>query len=202
MANENTRQSFVVKHINSNQLVNDAPKLPTAEQIEYGEIAINYAKGHETISIKNNQNEIVPLYISEVGKVGKDYQKTTYPEPFNTKVSESKIAANDLYDTAFKKVEGVLSTLVEEVLIDENVTAEGVAALGKAAGIINENGKIAYIKKENPKFIGAADNVSEAVDMLDEKVNDIITFVIKNKIQAAFDTFVAANPGLNNITVV
>ena len=38
---------------------NDQPKLPTSSQIEYGEIAINYAKDHETMSIKNGNNEIV-----------------------------------------------------------------------------------------------------------------------------------------------
>ena len=35
------------------------PKLPTPDQIVYGEIAINYAKDVETISIKNNSDEIV-----------------------------------------------------------------------------------------------------------------------------------------------
>ena len=47
-----------VLHKRSNQLVEDAPKLPTSEQLEYGEIAINYASGKETISIKNANNEI------------------------------------------------------------------------------------------------------------------------------------------------
>ena len=35
------------------------PKLPTPDQIVYGEIAINYAKDVETMSIKNNSDEIV-----------------------------------------------------------------------------------------------------------------------------------------------
>ena len=35
------------------------PKLPTPDQIVYGEIAINYAKDVETISLKNNSDEIV-----------------------------------------------------------------------------------------------------------------------------------------------
>ena len=48
-----------VLHKRSNQLVEDAPKLPTPEQLEYGEIAINYASEKETISIKNANNEIV-----------------------------------------------------------------------------------------------------------------------------------------------
>jgi hypothetical protein len=41
------------------QGVNSTPKLPTPEQIEIGEIAINFAKGHETLSIKNASGEVV-----------------------------------------------------------------------------------------------------------------------------------------------
>ena len=48
-----------LQHVRSNVVINDQPKLPTSEQIEYGEIAINYAKDHETMSIKNGNNEIV-----------------------------------------------------------------------------------------------------------------------------------------------
>ena len=47
------------------QVVNNGPKLPTSEQLEYGELAINYADGHETLAIKNNQNEIVPFSSDE-----------------------------------------------------------------------------------------------------------------------------------------
>lgn len=35
------------------------PKLPTAEQLAYGEIAINYAKDYETLSIKNSSGDVV-----------------------------------------------------------------------------------------------------------------------------------------------
>lgn len=45
-------------HKRSSLVVENQPKLPTSEQIEYGEIAVNYAKGHETLSIKNSDNEI------------------------------------------------------------------------------------------------------------------------------------------------
>ena len=51
--------SKTVLHKRSVAVVNGKPKLPTSAQTEYGEIAINYAKGHETLTIKNNQNEMV-----------------------------------------------------------------------------------------------------------------------------------------------
>lgn len=51
-------------------VVNDGvPKLPTADQLKYGEIAINFAVGHETISLKNSNDEIVPIKINGDGKV-------------------------------------------------------------------------------------------------------------------------------------
>lgn len=38
-----------------------SPKLPTSEQLEFGEIALNIAKGNEVISIKNYDGEIIYL---------------------------------------------------------------------------------------------------------------------------------------------
>lgn len=35
------------------------PKLPTSDQLEYGEIAINYGSGIETIAIRNENDEII-----------------------------------------------------------------------------------------------------------------------------------------------
>lgn len=48
-------------HIKSKQRGEDnlSPKLPTCEQLEYGEIAINYGDGIETIAIKNEKDEII-----------------------------------------------------------------------------------------------------------------------------------------------
>jgi len=66
-----------IKHIKSNQLIEHGtdenkyytPKLPSVKdskgevldnpQIEYGELAINYAKGYETISLRNDNNDVV-----------------------------------------------------------------------------------------------------------------------------------------------
>ena len=47
--------------------VNDdgTPKIPTSEQLQYGEIAINYAAGVETLSIKNSNDNIVTLPINQ-----------------------------------------------------------------------------------------------------------------------------------------
>ena len=46
-------------HKKSSVIENGLPKLPTAAQLELGELAINFADGYETLSIKNSNNEIV-----------------------------------------------------------------------------------------------------------------------------------------------
>lgn len=45
----------------ANEQYKNGPKLPNAADLEYGELAVNYAKGTETISLKNNENEIVTI---------------------------------------------------------------------------------------------------------------------------------------------
>lgn len=55
------------------------PKAPLAENIEYGELAVNYGKGHEGLFLKNNENEIVQLntmkHIRYDGAVDKSFKK-------------------------------------------------------------------------------------------------------------------------------
>ena len=48
-------------HIKSKQRGEDglSPKLPAPEILEYGEIAINFAAGNETLAIKNEKDEII-----------------------------------------------------------------------------------------------------------------------------------------------
>jgi hypothetical protein len=47
-----------IQHIKSNVVENGIPKLPNPSALTEGEIAINYAEGYETISIKNSSGNI------------------------------------------------------------------------------------------------------------------------------------------------
>lgn len=53
--------SKIVLNKRSNAIVDDAPKSPTSDQLQYGEIAVNYSEGNETIFLKNDNNEVVGL---------------------------------------------------------------------------------------------------------------------------------------------
>ena len=53
-------------HLKSNELVNGSPKLPPVSVMQVGEIAINYKDGHETLFIKNDNNEIVSFSSDDI----------------------------------------------------------------------------------------------------------------------------------------
>ena len=61
----------IVLNKRSKELVDGSVKSPTPENLNFGEIAINYKKGNETLFIKNDENEVVPL------KIGKSSSHTT-----------------------------------------------------------------------------------------------------------------------------
>ena len=52
-------------HKHSSVITDKKAKLPSSTQLEYGEIAINYAEGVETISFKNTNDKIVEIKTNE-----------------------------------------------------------------------------------------------------------------------------------------
>ena len=48
-----------LQHIRNHTIENNQPKLPSTSALADGELAVNYADGVETISLKNDNNEIV-----------------------------------------------------------------------------------------------------------------------------------------------
>ena len=54
-----------ILHKRSNELLEDGtPKIPSEDQLQQGEIAINYAAGLETLSTKNSNSEVVTVLIN------------------------------------------------------------------------------------------------------------------------------------------
>ena len=55
------------------------PKAPLADNIEYGELAINYGKGHEGLFLRNSENEVIQLntmkHIRYDGAVDTSFEK-------------------------------------------------------------------------------------------------------------------------------
>lgn len=135
-----------ILHARSNQIINNSPKLPQPTDIEYGELAINYAEGNETISIKNDADEIVSLTfgrttsgdvqgvrvnnknativngIASVTISGSDenvgtYTSVQYPSELSGAVP---VSGSQTISEAFNSVETTISALTQEV-IDKQV---------------------------------------------------------------------------------
>ena len=185
----------IVKNIRSAEVIQGKPKLPTSNQLDYGEIAVNYAKGHETLSLKNDAGNIVSLSIKTVDDVtvngnsvvsnktaniimkgnttpvADTYSTTTFPSPFESKAEH--ISASDKVNVALKKVETNISKLVSEVVDNENVVSEAISKLANSAGTIDGSNNITYVKATNAHYISDATSVHDATVKLDSNVFSI-----------------------------
>lgn len=157
------------------------PKLPEANYIKEGEIAINFATGYETIAIKNADGEIVKFD----NKVDENYEQTHYTDRFDDLVDNNVVTNNDgdhlnthikggdNIGFAFKKTEGTINKLVEEIYDNEEITAKSIGTLGNATGVINDKGIIGYQKENDSNYIAGANSIHEATMMLDDEVSTI-----------------------------
>ena len=194
----------IVKNIRSAEVIQGKPKLPTTGQLSEGEIAVNYAKGYETLSFKNNSNEIVSLSVKTVDDVtvngnsvvsnktanitmkgsttpvADTYTTTTYPSPFESKAEH--ISASDKVDKALKKVETNISKLVSEVVDNEKVASDAISKLANSAGTIDGSNNITYVKATNAHYINNATSVHDATVKLDTNV-----FTIKGDVDTLSD---------------
>ena len=178
----------IVKNIRSNSVdTNGKPKLPTPSQLDYGEIAVNYKEGYETLSLKNDGNKIVSLSVNSVEDVkvngstvvsksnktanitmkgntipvsGGQYAPMTYPKPFNDKAQ--LILADKKLSEALKILETNISALVTEVLDNEETSAAAIRKLAESAGTVDGSGNIGYQKAAGTTYISDTGSVPDA----------------------------------------
>lgn len=164
-------------HKNSSVVIDGSPKIPTSGQIEYGEIAINYAAGSETISLKNSSNQIVTFSPdNRLVKIA-DYQKTQKVisaalNDLNERMGESDDAAaeiiqeiddfkQDVEDTeevvasALNNLDSRLSTVENTPVGDTNVI-ETVKVNGTS--LVPDANKAVNVVLQGLPTVTAADN--------------------------------------------
>lgn len=105
--------------------------------------------------------------------VADDYTATVYSEPFETKVGENHIAANDKISEALKKTENTISVLANEVISNEKVTTAAVSKLAESVGTVDEDGVIGYTPKTDANYIGGATSVHDATIKLDAAIKTV-----------------------------
>lgn len=199
----------IVKNIRSNSVgTNGKPKLPTPSQLDYGEIAVNYASGHETLSLKNDAGNIVSLSVNSVEDVkvneasvvtnktanitmkgntipvsGGQYDVMQYPSPFDGKAQQ--ILADKKLSEALKILETNISALVTEVLDNEETSAAAIRKLAESAGTVDGSGNIGYQKAAGTTYISNAGSVHNATVILDSEINTLQETI--NNLQTAID---------------
>lgn len=100
-------------------MVNGEPKLPSASTLQYGEIAINYAVGGETLSIKNSTDEVVE-FISKNKIANNFYAKTEADGKFITGINVNGAAATVTNGVAEINVQGGGGSTLPSVTAADN----------------------------------------------------------------------------------
>lgn len=150
------------------------PKLPDASILEYGEIAINYGKGHEAISFKNNNEEVVSFRTDE-------FYQNNFENICNKVDTLSKDSTHLEYPTA--------KAVYDVILDNEEVTA---------AALNNLNTRITSL--ENNTNTGGVDEkavttiVQNVIDDLDATVESTNGSFVNVKVEQV-------NGTISNITV-
>jgi len=115
-----------------------SPKLPTSEQIEYGEIAVNFAKGYETMAIRNNNDEIIT------------FSNDKYWENIVTENEQIVAAALNKLNSDIDELSGEVDTHISDA--DIHVTAEDKERWDEGSQDIEP-------------LSGKVDNIIESVDL-------------------------------------
>lgn len=137
----------------------NGPKLPSKDQVEYGEIAVNYLKDNERLSIKNSNDEIITFAPQ---KLLSDYAKLNGDNLFNgdntfknniilengissskgdasaTKVWNTKGSTTDLSEYA--KTTDVTTKLSEYAMLNSDNTFSGTNTFNGEIKLSNNNG--------------------------------------------------------------
>ena len=178
-----------------------SPKLPTSEQLEFGEIALNIAKGNEVISIKNYDGEIIYLPFNVAQRLLdtnvslddlKEHTITTiesfsadtigrfdsvydYINRTNTQLSNT---IQESHNTLSGKIDGVDETITTTI---ESFSADTQSKLnamefrilsGATTELISAtSGNIVTIVEH--EFSGTVGSLVERIDSVDSKVDNV-----------------------------
>ena len=102
-------------HAHSSVVTEGEPKLPAASRIEYGEIAVNFAEGHETLSIKNSNDDIVTFSSDEkLYDIIIENERTiaTALNDMNDRISDNMDAVDDLETSIENQLDDKLDKMV------------------------------------------------------------------------------------------
>lgn len=171
-----------IQHLKSSVVENGKPKLPTANVLVEGEIAVNYADGYEALSIKSSSGNITTFssddYYTEQ-KLGSGFTGANSANTVTSVIRGNELvvssALNDLKATLNGKQEALVSGTniktinYESILGSGNITIQGGGGGGGDVNVIesitfngnsvpvdaNKNAAISYTETD-PVFTASA----------------------------------------------
>jgi hypothetical protein len=173
MANEHRQH---VQHIRSSQLISGTPKLPTAEQIGFGEIAINFATDHETLSIKNYSGDIVTF--------SADHIINSALTEFSGSVVESEEAIAAAFAQIADENDDILSALTElsaSVIDNEEIIATALVQLDEDISAHTSNTEIHLSDSDRVKLDSIEEGAEANVQADWDVTNQTSPAYIRNK---------------------
>ena len=184
-------------HANSSVLVEGEAKLPLSSRIKYGELAINYAKDHETISLRNSNDEIVK-FVSE-DAIDNKLDKT------EKVVASSLIDLDDRITTNNDLING-LSNVVEQ---NEKVVASSLIDLDDRITTSNDliNG-LSNVIEQNEMVVASSltdlnDRKADKTDIptnISSFTNDVGYLTAHQDISGKADKMLLVNHGTSDTT--
>lgn len=174
-------------------------KRPTPEQLIEGEIAVNYLKGHETLTIKNTENEIVGFVnendfneaqkIVALGLAQEKNERTTDNARFDDKFEQLDKNIDDLELV----ISSALNDLNSRILDNEDAIEDLSDEIGET------------IERELTEIVTTINEMTERIDenelAVSSSLNDLNTRIVENdeKIAEIENTFDEFDDGIERI---
>ena len=162
-----------VQHAKSNRIENGKAKLPTPDQIEYGEIAINYAADHETISIKNSNNSIVTFLSSNQSQ-----EKLESGVNIKTINGETLLDSGDI--TIDTDIPMASSSVLGGIKVGNGLTIDGEGVLSSTGGGVADSVDWSNITSKPSEFPPSShtheiDEITDLTNQLSQKQDKLVS---------------------------
>jgi len=99
-------------HAHSSVVTDGQPKLPAAERIRYGEIAVNFAEGYETLSLRNSNDDIVTFSCDNAINKKMEDNERVVSNSLNNLNSRIIGLSDELHETAAELEESKISKII------------------------------------------------------------------------------------------
>lgn len=174
-------------------------KRPTPEQLIEGEIAVNYLKGHETLTIKNTENEIVGFVNENDFNEAQEVVALGLAQEKNERITD-----NARFDDKFEQLDKNIDDL--ELVISSALNDLNSRILDNEDAIENLSDEIGEtIERELTEVVTTINEMTERIDenelAISSSLNDLNTRIVENdeKIAEIENTFDEFDEGIERI---